>query len=67
MDTERERKANRFSRWRERRRVEALRASEIKRELKAARAGKDPERHLRGSGGDGRGMTSKVAADVATG
>jgi hypothetical protein len=52
MATEQERKTTWFSRWRERRRLKALRNSEIKRELKAERAGKAAERH-HGVGGDG--------------
>ena len=42
MGTEQERKSTRFSRWRERRRREKVRASEIKRELKAERARREP-------------------------
>jgi hypothetical protein len=38
MGTEQESKSTRFSRWRERRRREKVRASEIKRELKTERA-----------------------------
>jgi hypothetical protein len=38
LGTEQERKSTRFSRWRERRRREKARDSEIKRELKAERA-----------------------------
>jgi hypothetical protein len=55
MATERERKSSRFSRWRQRRRLKAVRDSDIKRELKAERAGKEPSRDPRRSG-DGPGM-----------
>jgi hypothetical protein len=49
MGTEQESKSTRFSRWRERRRREKVRASEIKRELKTERARRSgPGRH----GGD---------------
>jgi hypothetical protein len=52
MGTKQERKSTRFSAWRERRRLKAVRDNEIKRELKAERAGKPPSREP-GRGGDG--------------
>ena len=54
MGTEQERKSTRFSRWGERRRREKVRASEIRRELKAERARHAAERSgpgLHGGGG----------------
>ena len=56
-----EQKSTRFSRWRERRRSKALRASEISHRVKAERS-RDAGRHQRGAdggmgglGGDGGG------------
>jgi hypothetical protein len=52
MSVERQQKSTRFSRWRERRRQKALRASEIGHRVKAERAKHDHSSHQRG-GGDG--------------
>jgi hypothetical protein len=60
MATEREHKSTRFSRWRERRRAKAVRASEIRRELKAERARHGPDRQLPGGGGDRPGAGSDI-------